>query len=469
LDAVPVLNVELFAGLFRHQRTELEHLLGTPGHRALLWQMGCGKTLMPARLALTCDAGRQSLYLCPHSVKTQSRRELIRWSQPGIRIQILEGGRAVIDRTAHWVIANHDLLIIPQVFAQLIAQRWSILTVDESHVLRNASAKRTRAVFGRGGLADRADRVLCLTGTPIISSAIDLYPMLNRLFPRAIAVPNGNGGLRRMTLAEFSERYCTFRTLKVNGRAIQTINGSRNTGELRARIAPYVSRVRLRDVIDLPPLRVTEYALAVTTTPELTTALQELPPSLLEEIQVADGDALFALLRRHTQVLATLRRLIGIAKVPAAVDYLTERLAGGVDRIAVYFHHRTVADLLQTQLQRAGVTVGVIRGDTPTNTRTALIDFFDAGELSVLALQLQSGSLGLNLQCAAHAAFIEVDWTAATNEQAIARLYRAGQTRSVTVDLLMIPDSLDEHVVATARRKAAIAAALIEQQPQQKE
>jgi SNF2 family DNA or RNA helicase len=289
--------------------------------------------------------------------------------------------------------------------------------------------------------------------------------MLHRLFPRAIAVPNGNGGLRRMSLSEFTERYCTFRTLKVSGRTVQVINGSKNTEELRARIAPYVSRVRLPDVVDLPPLRVAEYALAVTVTPELTTALQELSPSLLEEIQAADGDALFTLLRRHTQVLASLRRLTGIAKVPAAVEYLIERLAGGADRIAVFFHHRSVSDLLQTQLQQAGISVGVIRGDTPANTRTALIDSFDAGTLSVLALQLQSGSLGLNLQCAAYAAFIEVDWTAATNEQAIARLHRAGQTRSVTVDLLMIPDSLDEHIVTVARRKAAIAAALIESNP----
>jgi SNF2 family DNA or RNA helicase len=255
----------------------------------------------------------------------------------------------------------------------------------------------------------------------------------------------------------------------VNGRVIRTPNGSKNTAELRARIAPYVSRVRLPDVVDLPPLRVAEYALAVTATTELTMALQELPPSLLEEIQAADGDELLALLRRHTQALATLRRLIGIAKVPAAVEYLTDRLAGGVDRLVVFFHHRTVSDLLQAQLQQAGISVGVIRGDTPANIRTALIDSFDAGDLSVLALQLQAGSLGLNLQCAAHAAFLEIDWTAATNEQAIARLYRAGQTRSVTVDFLLIPDSLDEHVISTARRKAAIATALIESNPQQGE
>jgi SNF2 family DNA or RNA helicase len=165
--------------------------------------------------------------------------------------------------------------------------------------------------------------------------------------------------------------------------------------------------------------------------------------------------------------LSTLRRVLGVAKATAAAEHLAERLAGGEDRVIGFFHHREVADAMVTQLQLAEIDAGVIRGDTPGPTRTKLIDRFDAGRLSVLLLQSQSGSLGLNLQSCHYAAIVEPDWTAAVSEQSIGRLYRAGQVKDVTIDFLLIPDSLDEHVVGVARRKAMLAADLIE--PQSKE
>jgi SNF2 family DNA or RNA helicase len=105
----------------------------------------------------------------------------------------------------------------------------------------------------------------------------------------------------------------------------------------------------------------------------------------------------------------------------------------------------------------------MIRGDTPAGARTRAIDALTDGNLQVLLLQNQAGSLGLNLQACRRAVIIEPDWTDATTQQAIGRIYRAGQTRSCVVEFLLISDSLDEHVVGVARGKAQLAADLIEQ------
>ncbi len=217
------------------------------------------------------------------------------------------------------------------------------------------------------------------------------------------------------------------------------------------------------DVLDLPSLRLQEFALSVTTGPALSAALSAVPPALLERLQSANDDEVLVLLRRIAPQLSTLRRLIGLTKAAAAAEYLAERIASGEDRAIALFHHREVADALAAKLHLADISVGMIRGDTSAATRTQLLDAFDRGELHVLLLQSQSGSLGLNLQSCRYAALIEPDWTTATTEQAIARLYRAGQVRDVTIDFLMLPNSIDEHVVAVARRKAEIAANLIEQ------
>jgi hypothetical protein len=44
------LDPRLSAGLYRHQADELRHLLSSTAHRALLWEMGVGKTPTAARL-----------------------------------------------------------------------------------------------------------------------------------------------------------------------------------------------------------------------------------------------------------------------------------------------------------------------------------------------------------------------------------------------------------------------------------
>lgn len=458
------LDESLFADLYAHQVTELEYLLATVCHRFLFWEMGVGKTPVVARLGRALS-DVPMLYLCIASCKVQTARELLRWGGPGTRVQIFEGRRARLRHDVQWVVCNYDLLVSDAVFRQLIAQRWRLLIIDELHVLRNLSARRTQRVFGaKPCLADQADRVLCLTGTPVVNSPADLFPSINRLFPRAIALPDENGELRRRQFAEFTARYCLFRSMRLpGGKTIQVPAGAQNVLELRSKLAPHMSRLRRADVLDLPALRIHEFALSVAPSAELTAALQALPAELLDQLRMATDDELLALLRRHAQALSTLRRVLGVAKAAPAADHLVERLAGGEDRVIAFFHHRDVADVMIEQLRLAKIPTGVIRGDTPLGSRTKLIDAFDCGKLPVLLLQSQSGSLGLNLQACRYAAIVEPDWTSATTEQSIARLYRAGQVRDVQIDFLLIPNSLDEHIVGVARRKAAIAAALIDQ------
>jgi SWI/SNF-related matrix-associated actin-dependent regulator of chromatin subfamily A-like protein 1 len=453
----------LFDGLYRHQQDELEKLLSTVAHYLLFWEQGCGKTPVAARLGRAIGDGPK-LYLCPASCKAQVARELVRFGGPGTKVQILEGRRATLRGAADWVVCNYDLLLSGAVFQQLIAQRWSLLIADESHLCRTLGARRTKLVFGAAPcLAGQADRVICLTGTPVVNSPVDIFPMVNRLFPNAIAIPGDDGKPRRMQFPEFAARYCVFRTVHLpGGKTKQVPSGAQNVAELRARLAPHMTRLRRRDVLDLPALRINNFALSVKPTAELIAALKSVPPALLEQLQDATDDELLALLRQHMTALSSLRRVIGVSKATAAADHIAERIASGEDRVIGFFHHKEVANVMLAQLQLADVSARFIRGDTPVTTRTILIDDFNNGKVPVLLLQNQSGSLGLNLQSCCYAAIVEPDWTAAVTEQAIARLYRAGQVRDVTIEFLLLPGSIDEHINNTAMRKASIAEALIE-------
>ena len=149
---------------------------------------------------------------------------------------------------------------------------------------------------------------------------------------------------------------------------------------------------------------------------------------------------------------------------------LTRRSAPGAEQSAVgrfeVFEHeigrpargrdgRLVAQRLAGSKQYAAVIClgAIIRGDTVSTARAKAIDAFDAGQLPVLLLQNHAGSLGLNLQLCRYAAIVELDWTDAITQQAIGRLYRAGQQRDVVVEFLLVAGSIDEHVAEAARRK----------------
>ncbi|MDK7160496.1 SNF2-related protein, partial [Pauljensenia sp. UMB3104] len=60
----------------------------------------------------------------------------------------------------------------------LAAWQPSLLIYDEAHRAKNMRAKRTRTMLQ---LARKARKTVCLTGTPIVSSPLDVLPLLTML------------------------------------------------------------------------------------------------------------------------------------------------------------------------------------------------------------------------------------------------------------------------------------------------
>jgi SNF2 family DNA or RNA helicase len=63
---------------------------------------------------------------------------------------------------------------------------------------------------------------------------------------------------------------------------------------------------------------------------------------------------------------------------------------------------------------------------------------------------------GLNLQAAERIIIVEPAWTPASNEQAIARAYRAGQKKKVWASFVCLENSIDERITSALIRKQRI-------------
>ena len=220
-------------------------------------EMGLGKT--PTTVA-ACDLlGAQSiLVICPSVARPHWEREFRRFQTIRRRVVGISSGSDV--RATDGVsIISFDLAARPDVHAVLMQLRPDVLILDEAHYLKTRQSLRTQAIFGPkcdrvGGLAENAQRVFALSGTPAPNNAAELWPLMRALFPKSI---NRDGKV--MDYLTFMHRFCTWRE-SIHG---TRITGGRNLAELRARLTPHLLRRRKAEVLtDLPPIRFETIALA---------------------------------------------------------------------------------------------------------------------------------------------------------------------------------------------------------------
>ena len=65
-----------------------------------------------------------------------------------------------------------------------------------------------------------------------------------------------------------------------------------------------------------------------------------------------------------------------------------------------------------------------------------------------MIMSLKAASLGLNMVAACHVILLDLWWNPTTEDQAIDRAHRIGQTRPVTVLRLTVKDTVEDRILA---------------------
>jgi SWI/SNF-related matrix-associated actin-dependent regulator 1 of chromatin subfamily A len=446
--------------LWPHQRRAAE--LATERNCLLAHEPGCGKTFVAAEVIRRM--GGRGLYLCPASLRWQVADELRRYLT-GFRVQVVASGNDALDADADVVVVSYDLAAREWVWRRLYGVRWGALILDEAHFLKNRRAGRTRAVYGAmigssGALWRRADRVVAMTGTPILNDPSDLWTHYSRLFPDAVLTGEG----KPLTYAQWVERFCIVRNTGFGDQIV----GGRNLDELAQCLTGYVDRVRKRDVLaDLPPLLVDHLPLECGTLvlgdDAPMDAVLELT-RLTQDGRDLRGDELAAL----EPALATIRRRVGLLKARATADLIQEELDAGVPKVVCFGLHPDALTIAAQRLTAAGVAVEVVTGKTPGPHRDAAVRRFSTdANVRVFLGQLYATGVGLNLQAADRVVVMEPAWTPAINEQALARCHRAGQRNTVRATFVSLKGSLDDSVVRALARKARLTAEIIDRKTEE--
>jgi SNF2 family DNA or RNA helicase len=116
----------------------------------------------------------------------------------------------------------------------------------------------------------------------------------------------------------------------------------------------------------------------------------------------------------------------------------------------VFGTFREELEVAAATLERRGYKTWMIRGGMSDARRAAVTEESRAaaavGDAVAIVVQIVAGGAGLNLQHCSRVVFLSSHWNPAVVDQAIARAYRMGQTKPVTVYHLLLADDAEKNL-----------------------
>lgn len=405
---------------------------------------GLGKTIQAIGLANAVEAQRV-LVVCPASIRLNWAREVGEWStlRRPTTYPVLRSGDG-INPYANYTIISYDLIRNPHLHEALCEVDWDLMVLDEAHYLKTIDAKRTRAVFGGGRakpfntrwLAQKARRIMALTGTPLPNRPRECYTLARSLYPESIDW---------MSYDHFCYRFNPSGRL-ANGHEL----------ELRGRLPELQSRLRCNFMVrrkkeevlrDLPDKRY-EFTYV-----EPNGSIRE----VLAKERLIDFDPR-TLLNPEFRIdgsVATVRREMGEAMAPRVVEHVHYLLdVVEIPKIVMFYHHTSVMALLAEKLRGYGMAIR--RGGQGSVAQQQAVDqFVSDPDVRIFLGQLDTmeGADGLQ-HVTDHVVFAEPAWTPGRNEQCVDRLHRYGQHGNVIAQFLLAQGSFNERVLGTVLGKA---------------
>lgn len=430
-----------------HQVGAYEHAYYREG-AGLALRMGEGKTKVAIDLLVNHGAMR-SLILCPLSVLGVWRREIAKFAGAPVEVLVLEKGttkakvgqaKAFLEycarkHAAGAVVVNYETAKRDEFSAWSVSQVWDYVILDESHRVKGHSTDVAHYV---AALGKSARRRLCLSGTPM-ASPLDLFSQMRFL----------DRGLFGTSFHHFRNRYA-----KMNAVFPGKVDEWINQDELKKRFALLWYRVE-GDVLNLPEAIHNERRFDLS--PKAKKVYDGLTQNLIADLGtgvVTATNALTRLLR--LQQVTSGYTVEDETEVVHEVDDGKESLLGELlldlpDRepVVVCCRFRHDLDIVKRVAEKLDRRYGEVSGRRKDLTSEATMP----SDVDVLAVQIQSGGVGIDLTRAAYCILMSVGFSPIDYEQFLKRQHRPGQKRTTFYYHLIASGTVDEAVYKALKNK----------------
>jgi uncharacterized Zn finger protein/superfamily II DNA or RNA helicase len=409
--------------------------------------MGLGKTIQSIAVLLRLKGEKLlssgCLVIAPAALLSNWEKELSRFA-PSLNVSRYHGSRRVLNRKCDVLLTTYQTAVRDA--EKLKQEAFSLLLVDEAHLMKNADTRLSRTVKRL-----HAKYRLALSGTPVENRLEDLRSLFDFILPGYLG-----------DAVQFKEQYRV---------PIEVMRNREQAEALRKITSPFLLRRLKTDkkiIKDLPEKIVAnEYAVLEKEQAALYESVVAESIRKSEEIDPKE---------RPSLILSMLTSLKQICDHPRVFDkespavsslsgksqlFLTllEEILANREKTLVFSQYVETLNCLEHIIKKElGEAPLVYHGSLSQNIRSGIIDRFQNDPAArILLVSLKAGGLGLNLTAASRVIHYDLWYNPAVENQATDRAFRIGQKRTVFVHRFITKNSFEEKIDAMITSKQELA------------
>lgn len=430
-------GLELLDCLRPYQRQGVEwmsRLLRHDCHCLLADEMGLGKTVQVIALLLAeREEGTRSLVVCPASVVPVWISEFAKFAP---EMKVGRYGRKAGRKAPELDVAVISFALLRNRIERVAGEAFDFAIIDEAQFIKNPDSKVSRSCR-----RIQAKRRIALTGTPIENKPLDIWPAFQFLMPGLL-------GARESFDRLYAENPGAFKA------------------RLRAQIKPFMLRRTKSEVaLELPEKVVMDLECPVT--PVQAREYQR----ICEEGLARFGDDLSGALRANRfATLSLLTRLRQVScdpqllpwmeasvedsgKLMVLLEKLIEVLGTG-HKVVIFSQFVRFLKRAREMVEASFPELPIFELTGSTADREAPVrEFQNSEQTAAMLVSLKAASVGITLHAADYVFLLDPWWNPAVESQAIDRVHRIGQTKTVFVYRLFAQGTIEEKIQLLQKEK----------------
>jgi SNF2 family DNA or RNA helicase len=313
---------------------------------------------------------------------------------------------------------------------------FSRIIIDESHTISNIKTSRAQSV-----MAIIAEKRWCVTGTLMRNTPADIFSQFS-----AIGY-NGCAAGREMKTELFVEQ--ALNQLIFSQRDVETVLPPIVYHRIPVMLSE--KEKNLYDIVEKELVEKMEREDAGTNYIDVLTKLTRLRQICCSSLLVKDALGNLDIKSKHFLRSTAANYSAKYVAMLAAIRHIPQD-----EKIIIFSSFAENLKKFTVRLNEVNIPHLLIDCDVVGSKRNAIIDRFQNGPERVLLLTYKIGSEGLTITRANHVFLCEPWYNNAVHNQAIARAYRTGQERKVTVYKFLCSGTYEEKVYQICEMKTSI-------------
>jgi SNF2 family DNA or RNA helicase len=417
--------------------------------------MGLGKTIQAIGAAelLRKETGISSVFIiCPTSLKYQWKTEIKKfaWQDAWVIEGPFHKRIEQYKNDSFYKIISYNTAIND--IKEINDIRPDLFILDEAQRIKNFKTKISRNIKQL-----KSPYAFVLTGTPLENRLEELYSIVQFVNP--------------FVLGPYWKFLYEYRIVDENNKVV----GYKNLNEIGQQLSQTMIRRRKKEVLLQLPERIDKTLFVPMTEQQaaIHADYQESVSRLVHKwrrqgfLNEKDRQSLMIFLSMMRMVCDSTYVLDQISRFDTKIDelmsILEEVFAENEEKVVIFSQWERMTRLVAMQLEQQNIKYQYLHGGVPGAKRGKLFDAFNNDPDCKVFLSTDAGGVGLNLQSASIMVNLDIPWNPAILEQRIARIYRMGQKRNVSIINMVSAGTIEHKMLGVISFKKGLAEGILDQ------